>query len=220
MFSSSRYGPPPSSSVNRSFSKKANRSSSSFSKSSGVSKHRHESRHSRRPATSSSMADDSSSYVNQVALPLIFYPILLTFQLQHTHIFHRHARRRDRTTPLRRPRRRPLHITLFPECPPQQQLHGRNSQAHLPTRRRTRDLLIGAGIPLQGRLLPTSHAQQKAQLVGAGAGERRGSRKGRVDSLPPWCRWRCPQGHCHLLRRGEVRARGAEEGRPAKARSP
>ncbi|RXG50211.1 hypothetical protein VDGE_01077 [Verticillium dahliae] len=66
MFPSRRFDPPPTSSSNRSFSKhhKANKSSSSFSKTSGVSKHRAEQRPSRRPTTASTVEDGSPNSNN------------------------------------------------------------------------------------------------------------------------------------------------------------
>jgi hypothetical protein len=79
----------------------------------------------------------------------------MSFQ-QYPNCVDNHTRCRSRATTFRRTRRRPLHIAILPSRMPRT-IPGNVSQTNNASGRRARDFLECARIPLQRRLLPTTH---------------------------------------------------------------
>lgn len=86
--------------------------------------------------------------------------------LQQPDLTNRHPLRRRRATPLRSPRRHPLHLSLLRRhlSRPVPRVHHQTSQ---PPRGTSRSLLLRPRIPLQRRLLSSPSTQQTQKCVGA-----------------------------------------------------
>lgn len=136
--------------------------------------------------------------------------------LQQPDLPHCHPLRRRRATPLRSPRRHPLHLPLLRRHLPgpiPRVLH----QTSQPTRRTPRSLLLRPRIPLQRRLLPPAPAQQASKRMGArspGVGKRYDGN----DGLPPLKRTAAAERHAGVLHGRAVRAGRAEAAGAAQAR--
>ena len=86
--------------------------------------------------------------------------------LQQPDLTNRHTLRRCRATPLRSPRRHPLHLSLLRRHLPRPVPRVGQQTSQSPGRT-PRSLLLRPRIPLQGRLLSSPSTQQTQKCVGA-----------------------------------------------------
>lgn len=141
--------------------------------------------------------------------------VLTMIPLQQPDLTYRHPLCRRRATPLRSPRRHPLHLSLLRRHLPRPvpRIQHQTSQ---PPRRTPRSLLLRARIPLQRRLLPPPPAQQTQKRVGARSD---GGRKPHgIDSLPHGLRTDAAERHAGVLHGRAIRAGRAEKAGAAQAR--